>query len=124
MSFHGVKDEGSFKTHAPYLREAFDGGTKVTQLAKAKLGSKDFGTKHEDAKVGTFEEYCDPRVAGQSCMIRSYCELYFGEQHDGGSFVRALNFASHESIGRQYMGVAYHRGGIPSASTSESRGGT
>ncbi|RWW00730.1 hypothetical protein GW17_00036290 [Ensete ventricosum] len=112
MSFHGVKDEGSFKTHAPYLREAFDGGTKVT-TCESEVGVKRLWHKARGREV-----------AGQSCMIRSYCELYFGEQHDGGSFVRALNFASHESIGRQYMGVAYHRGGIPSASTSESRGGT
>ena len=34
---HDAKDEGSFEEHAPYLREAFDGGTKVTQLAEAKL---------------------------------------------------------------------------------------
>ncbi|RRT62408.1 hypothetical protein B296_00033619 [Ensete ventricosum] len=78
MSFHGVKDEGSFKTHAPYLREAFDGGTKVTQLAKAKLGSKDFGTKHEDAKWQDKErKQCKPynmmaKVMYESCNLSSH----------------------------------------------------
>ena len=54
---HGAKDEGSFGAHAPYLGEAFDGGTKATQLAEAKLGSKGLGTGQEDAEAGTLEEY-------------------------------------------------------------------
>ncbi|RWW53122.1 hypothetical protein BHE74_00040411 [Ensete ventricosum] len=36
-----AKGEGSFEAHAPYLIDAFDGVTKVIQLAKAKLGSRD-----------------------------------------------------------------------------------
>ncbi|RZS28065.1 hypothetical protein BHM03_00061620 [Ensete ventricosum] len=28
---HGVKDEGSFETHAPCLIDAFDEGTKVVE---------------------------------------------------------------------------------------------
>ncbi|RWV77678.1 hypothetical protein GW17_00061460 [Ensete ventricosum] len=39
LILHGAKDEGSFKAHAPYLREAFDRGTKVIQHAEAKLRS-------------------------------------------------------------------------------------
>ncbi|RWW29020.1 hypothetical protein GW17_00006475 [Ensete ventricosum] len=34
LILYGVKDEGSFKAHAPYLREAFDRVTKVIQLAE------------------------------------------------------------------------------------------
>ncbi|RRT46067.1 hypothetical protein B296_00034935 [Ensete ventricosum] len=55
--FRRVRDEGSFKAHAPYLREAFDGGIKVAQLAEAKLGSESLGTGQEDAKAVTLEEY-------------------------------------------------------------------
>lgn len=54
---HGAKDEGSFWAHAPYLEEAFDGGTKATQLAEVKLGSEGLGTGQEDAKADTLEEY-------------------------------------------------------------------
>ena len=54
---HGAKDEGGFGAHAPYLGEAFDGGTKATQFAEAKLGSEGLSTGQEDTKVGTLEEY-------------------------------------------------------------------
>ena len=54
---HGAKDEGSFWAHAPYLGGAFDGGTKATQFAEAKLGSKGLNTGQEDAEAGTLEEY-------------------------------------------------------------------
>ena len=54
---HGAKDEGSFGAHAPYLGVAFDGGTKATQFAEAKLGSEGLSTGQEDAEVGTLEEY-------------------------------------------------------------------
>ncbi|RWW14843.1 hypothetical protein GW17_00021351 [Ensete ventricosum] len=47
---HGAKDEGSFEAHAPCLRDAFDGGTKMIQLAEAKLGSEGLSTGQEDAK--------------------------------------------------------------------------
>ena len=57
LILHGAKDEGSFWAHAPYLGEAFDGGTKATQLAEAKLGSEGLGTGQEDMEVGTLEEY-------------------------------------------------------------------
>ncbi|RRT81351.1 hypothetical protein B296_00021483 [Ensete ventricosum] len=50
-------DEGSFKAYAPYLGEAFDRGTKATQLAEAKLGSEGLGMWQEDAKADTLEEY-------------------------------------------------------------------
>ena len=51
------QDEGSFWAHAPYLGEAFDGGTKATQLAEAKLGSEGLGTGQEDAEADTLKEY-------------------------------------------------------------------
>ena len=54
---HGAIDEGGFGAHAPYLGEAFDGGTKATQFAEAKLGSEGLSTRQEDAEAGTFEEY-------------------------------------------------------------------
>ena len=54
---HGAKDEGSFGAHAPYLGEAFDGGTKATQLAEAKLGLEGLGTGQEGAEAVTLEEY-------------------------------------------------------------------
>ncbi|THU48035.1 hypothetical protein C4D60_Mb09t21980 [Musa balbisiana] len=51
------RDEGNFWAHAPYLGEAFDGGTEATQFAEAKLGSEGLGTGQEDAEAGTLEEY-------------------------------------------------------------------
>ena len=54
---HGAKDEGSFEAHAPYLGEAFEGGTKATQFAEAKLGTEGLSTGQEDSEVGTLEEY-------------------------------------------------------------------
>ena len=54
---HGAKDEGSFGAHAPYLRGAFDGGTKATQFAETKLGLEGISTGQEDAEAGTLEEY-------------------------------------------------------------------
>ncbi|RWW16471.1 hypothetical protein BHE74_00004267 [Ensete ventricosum] len=51
LILHGAKDEGSFEAHASYLRDAFDRGTKVTQLAEAKLGLEGFSTRQEDAKI-------------------------------------------------------------------------
>ena len=53
----GAKDEGSFWAYAHYLGGAFDGGTKATQFAKAKLGSEGLSTGQEDAEAGTLEEY-------------------------------------------------------------------
>ncbi|RZS16162.1 hypothetical protein BHM03_00048120 [Ensete ventricosum] len=60
------------KAHTPYLREAFDRGTKSIQLAEAKMGSEGLSTGQEDVEAGTLEEYvtelsfelCDPRVGG------------------------------------------------------------
>ena len=57
LILHGAKDEGSFGAHAPYLGGAFDGGTKATQFAEAKLGSEGLSTGQEDAEAGTLEEY-------------------------------------------------------------------
>ena len=54
---HSAKDEGSFEAHTPYLREAFDGGTKVTQIPEVKLGSEGQDTGQQDAEAGTLEEY-------------------------------------------------------------------
>lgn len=54
---HGAKDGGSFEAHAPYLGEAFDGGTKATQFARAKLVSEGLGTGQENAEADTLEEY-------------------------------------------------------------------
>ncbi|RWW82980.1 hypothetical protein BHE74_00008540 [Ensete ventricosum] len=52
LILHGAKDEGSFKAHAPCLRDAFDGGTKAIQLAEVKLGSKGLCMGQEDVEVG------------------------------------------------------------------------
>ncbi|RZR89205.1 hypothetical protein BHM03_00016895 [Ensete ventricosum] len=54
---HGAKDKGSFEAYASYLRDAFDGVTKVIQLAEAKLGSGDLSMGQEDGETGTLEEY-------------------------------------------------------------------
>ncbi|RWW45790.1 hypothetical protein BHE74_00048335, partial [Ensete ventricosum] len=51
LILHSVKDKERFEAHAPYLIEAFDRGTKATQLAKAKLGSEGLSTGQEDVKV-------------------------------------------------------------------------
>ncbi|THU65046.1 hypothetical protein C4D60_Mb01t33010 [Musa balbisiana] len=57
LVLHGAKDEENFWAHAPYLGEAFDGGTKATQFAEAKLGSEGLGMRQEDAEASTLEEY-------------------------------------------------------------------
>ncbi|RRT48557.1 hypothetical protein B296_00052998 [Ensete ventricosum] len=54
---HRAKDEGSFKAHAPSLRDVFDGGSKVIQLTEAKLGSKGLSSGQENTETGTLEEY-------------------------------------------------------------------
>ncbi|RRT72858.1 hypothetical protein B296_00030108 [Ensete ventricosum] len=54
---YGAKDEGSFEAHAPYLREAFDEGTKATQLVEVKLQSEGLSTRQKDAEASTLEEY-------------------------------------------------------------------
>ena len=54
---HGAKVEGSFEAHASYLSVAIDAETKVTQLAKVKLGLEDFGMKQENTKTDTLEGY-------------------------------------------------------------------
>ncbi|RRT83360.1 hypothetical protein B296_00017838 [Ensete ventricosum] len=70
---HGAKDEGSFEAYTSYLRDAFDGETKVIQLAEAKLGLESLSTVQEDAEVGTLEEYAT--VLLFECMIRATGEL-------------------------------------------------
>ncbi|RWW08185.1 hypothetical protein GW17_00028388 [Ensete ventricosum] len=49
--------KGSFEAHASYLRDAFDGVTKVIQLVEAKLGLGCLSTGREDAEASTLEEY-------------------------------------------------------------------
>ncbi|RWW60172.1 hypothetical protein BHE74_00032846 [Ensete ventricosum] len=80
----------------------FDGGTKVIQLAKAKLGPEGLSTGQEDAEAGTLEEYATRQVFR----------------------VCASNLELDADLGHQHMGAVYHRGRIPSASTSESHGRT
>ncbi|RWV79994.1 hypothetical protein GW17_00058796, partial [Ensete ventricosum] len=46
-----AKGKGSFEAHASYLRDAFDGVTKVIQLAEAKLGLGELSTGQEDAEA-------------------------------------------------------------------------
>ncbi|RWW54759.1 hypothetical protein BHE74_00038637 [Ensete ventricosum] len=77
LILHGVKDNGSFEAHAPYLREAFDRGTKATQFTKMKLGSEGLGTGQEDAEASTLEEYvivlsfeCDPRMGERRSIVK------------------------------------------------------
>ncbi|RWW73165.1 hypothetical protein BHE74_00018977 [Ensete ventricosum] len=52
-----AKDEGSFEARASCLKDAFEEGTKVIQLAKVKLGSEGFSTGQEDVEADTLEEY-------------------------------------------------------------------
>ncbi|RWW56020.1 hypothetical protein BHE74_00037287, partial [Ensete ventricosum] len=92
-------NEGSFEAHVSYLRDAFDGVTKVIQLAEAKLGSGYLSTGQEDAEAGSLEEY------------RRVFRVY------------ASKLASDESLGHQHMGAVYHRGSSQITSTSESHGG-
>ena len=54
---HGAKDEWSFWAHVPYLGGAFDGGTKATQFAEAKLSLEGLSTGQEDTEAGTLKEY-------------------------------------------------------------------
>ncbi|RZS06074.1 hypothetical protein BHM03_00036671 [Ensete ventricosum] len=53
-----VKDMNSrsFEAHAPYLRDAFDRGTKVTQLVEAKLGSEGLSMGQEDAEAEVLKQ--------------------------------------------------------------------
>ncbi|RRT62537.1 hypothetical protein B296_00003049 [Ensete ventricosum] len=53
----GIKNEESFEVHSPYLIDAFDRETEVTQLTEAKLGSEGLSRGQEDAEAGTLEEY-------------------------------------------------------------------
>ncbi|THU50495.1 hypothetical protein C4D60_Mb06t20820 [Musa balbisiana] len=57
-------NKGNFWAHAPYLGEAFDGGTKVTQFVEAKLGSEGLGTGQEDAEAGRALPCCLLSTAG------------------------------------------------------------
>ncbi|RRT74884.1 hypothetical protein B296_00008376 [Ensete ventricosum] len=72
LILNGAKDEESFKAHAPYLKEAFDEGTKATELAKAKLASEGLGMGQED------EQFCPqaPLVAIEDSAVGDlYVEL-------------------------------------------------
>ncbi|RRT85855.1 hypothetical protein B296_00007579 [Ensete ventricosum] len=51
LILHSAKNERSFEAHAPYLKDAFDGGTKVTQLAEVKLELEGLNTGQENTKV-------------------------------------------------------------------------
>ncbi|RWW66908.1 hypothetical protein BHE74_00025693 [Ensete ventricosum] len=57
LIMHSAKDERSFEALTPYLIEAFDRGTNVTQLAEVKLGSEGLSTGYENTETGTLEEY-------------------------------------------------------------------
>ncbi|RRT53626.1 hypothetical protein B296_00048445, partial [Ensete ventricosum] len=69
LILHGVKDEESFEAHTPYLRKAFDKGTKVIQLAKAKLESEDLSTGQEDVEAGMV------RVTGELDYFSAHIRL-------------------------------------------------
>ncbi|RWW77905.1 hypothetical protein BHE74_00013901 [Ensete ventricosum] len=57
LILYGAKDKGSFKAHAPYLIEAFNGRTKAIQLTEAKLGLEGLSMGQEDTEADTLEEY-------------------------------------------------------------------
>ncbi|RWV97471.1 hypothetical protein GW17_00039737 [Ensete ventricosum] len=55
LILHGVKDEGSFEAHAPYLREAFDKGIKVVERGEEATTSPE-GLSHPMLVVKGAEE--------------------------------------------------------------------
>ncbi|RWV83571.1 hypothetical protein GW17_00054797 [Ensete ventricosum] len=111
LILHGAKDKGSFEAHASYLINAFDGLTKVIQLAEAKLGSGYLSTGQEDVEAGTLEEYV---IVLSFELLRTMTRVFH---------VCASKLAPNENLGHQHIGVVYHRGRSQIASTSESHGG-
>ncbi|THU64569.1 hypothetical protein C4D60_Mb01t27840 [Musa balbisiana] len=59
----------SFEAHVPYLREAFDGGTKTIQLSEAKLGLEGRGMGQEDVEVMDY-----PRVVLRLGVTREWVD--------------------------------------------------
>ncbi|RRT65725.1 hypothetical protein B296_00000285 [Ensete ventricosum] len=120
--------KGSFETYASYLRDAFDGVTKVIQHAEAKLGSGYLSTGPEDTEAGVTQEW-----VGEGELLRErtknlrwrrpYDVLAKVTYTERRVFVYVSKLALNESLSHQHMGVVYHRGRSPSASTSESHGG-
>ncbi|RRT44165.1 hypothetical protein B296_00045749 [Ensete ventricosum] len=101
--------KGSFEAHASYLRDAFDGVTKVIQLAEAKLGLGYLSTGQEDAKAGVTQEWVDEgELARESKMTEalrgvgrghtwrsrglssSHKNLYAMEMSPGGGMVQRI----------------------------------
>ncbi|RWV98991.1 hypothetical protein GW17_00038132 [Ensete ventricosum] len=99
LILHGAKDEGSFKAHAPCLRDAFDGGTKAIQLAEVKLGSKGLCMGQEDVEVGTHEKYAIVILSAST-----------NEFHGGLDHTKENNIDVSPAIGwwRSCMGVAVY----------------
>ncbi|RZR94314.1 hypothetical protein BHM03_00022988 [Ensete ventricosum] len=128
-------NKGSFEAHASYLRDAFDGVTKVIQLVEAKLGLGCLSTGREDAEASTLEEYATVLairvVRNKWCIVEI---VLVGDRGPGSRqwctnsserrvFVCASKLALDESLSHQHMEAVYHRGRSPSASTRESHGG-
>ncbi|RZR79090.1 hypothetical protein BHM03_00004664 [Ensete ventricosum] len=63
--------EGSFGVYALYLNETFDGGTKMTRLTEAELGSEGLSMRRENTETGTLEEYAS--VLPFKLLRRKWC---------------------------------------------------
>ncbi|RWW06138.1 hypothetical protein GW17_00030551 [Ensete ventricosum] len=61
----------SFEAHASYLRDAFDGVTKVIQLVEAKLGSGYLSMGQEDAEAGGRKERRSDYKSGGAQLPKS-----------------------------------------------------
>ncbi|RZR96870.1 hypothetical protein BHM03_00025987, partial [Ensete ventricosum] len=69
-AFLGQNKE-SFEAHASYLRDAFDGVTKVIQLVEAKLGSGYLSMGQEDAEAGGRKERRSDYKSGGAQLPKS-----------------------------------------------------
>ncbi|RZS23609.1 hypothetical protein BHM03_00056575, partial [Ensete ventricosum] len=91
MSFHGFfilmgqtylawcQDKWSFEAHVSYLRDAFDGVTKVIQFAEVKLGSGDLSTGKRTQRRVLLKNM--PQCCHSSCMIGAAGELDYFSAH-------------------------------------------
>ncbi|RRT52488.1 hypothetical protein B296_00022240 [Ensete ventricosum] len=66
LILHGAKDGGSFKAHAPYIRDVFDRETKVIQLEKVKLN-------HLSTVIRVVMKEVENKISVRPCMGVAVC---------------------------------------------------
>ncbi|RWW71280.1 hypothetical protein BHE74_00021006 [Ensete ventricosum] len=142
MSFHGFfilmgqtylawcQDKWSFEAHVSYLRDAFDGVTKVIQFAEVKLGSGDLSTGKRTQRRVLLKNM--PQCCHSSCMIGAAGELDYFSAHirlrePGKSEDKAEKGRKCKATDSRAMGLAapwYRKGGTyVESSTPYSHGG-